>query len=792
MKTKYLIGKLVSPEGNSPLGYLVGEVSFKGDGAPSIVGSFGVKELISESEVGAEGEESVRWLKDSFSYKEFNLDRLPVYEGSGENLSSSGLKLIKDGGIRLVMLYGRTVYYLNERGRLACELFSTDERIRAWVNSRRVLFACDSSRELEKLYKYVTVDGKMFGDKEYEKSVARNRLTHEDCGLYSVSSSNGMISLLGFSQCYNSVCKLGSFVEYAIIKGSDIRNSGISVLDMSDCRKLMFLGIECTKAKILLPSGSDNECVVNLYVSNNPPDGLLKLISDKNVRASVTMRGTTLSGLKRDEVLVFNCVNLEISAVSGLPRKVSVTSGNVVSISDCSGVEELDITLTGEYGVNVRNCADLRDVTVSGIKCLHVNDLQSLFENCPKLESITLSCEEFTAKGLLLDSSKVTNFEYIRRLVSVNDTTGGKVKRLSIAANKCGRVEHIGTAPIVYSVGDTEIVVSDNIKSFFRYIKPSKGVLELLRCSEIFAVFDVGSGGFHIMANSIYLVESSRNELFKQLSIVRSESGDTFIVPSDVMEISGSVFSGIPDLKRVLLCSSIVVGAYAFEGSTIEEIEGSEHIEKICSCAFSGSKIRSITFSEKIENIPEYAFSGCAELKEVKFLGDTKVDKRAFVGCIALNEESLKEIWKRGAGKDREFVWDALFSDEFERSAKETIPITLEYLRYTYAIYNLVDIYGKERLYSCMSEESDRESFLYDLSYILKRRAALEADIREASKAGRSVSEDTLELEGKARKVFREYSELLSAAVGGSEIVPTGYENKEEWEKLRGYARGSL
>ena len=114
MKTKYLIGKLVSSEGEFPLGYLVGEISFKDGGIPSIAGSFGVAQLISESEIGAEGEESVRWLKDSFEYNEFNLDRLPVYEGSGENLSSSGLKLIKDGGIRLVMLYGRTVYYLNE------------------------------------------------------------------------------------------------------------------------------------------------------------------------------------------------------------------------------------------------------------------------------------------------------------------------------------------------------------------------------------------------------------------------------------------------------------------------------------------------------------------------------------------------------------------------------------------------------------------------------------------------------------------------------------------------------
>jgi hypothetical protein len=65
MKTRYLIGKLVSSEGNHPLGYLVGEVSFKGDGAPSIVGSFGVKELISESEIGAEVE-FVQWLKGSF------------------------------------------------------------------------------------------------------------------------------------------------------------------------------------------------------------------------------------------------------------------------------------------------------------------------------------------------------------------------------------------------------------------------------------------------------------------------------------------------------------------------------------------------------------------------------------------------------------------------------------------------------------------------------------------------------------------------------------------------------
>ena len=195
MKTKYLIGKLVSPEGKYPLGYLVGEVSFKGDGAPSILGSFGVKELISESEIGAEGE-VVQWLKGSFSYKEFNIDRLPVYAGSAENLSSSGLKLIKTGDIRLIMLYDRTVYYLNKFGRIKYKIFSTEDGIKEWINSRRVLFACATDSKLDRLCKYVTVDGRMFGDKEYEKRVARNRLTHEDCGLYSVEGTSGLISLV--------------------------------------------------------------------------------------------------------------------------------------------------------------------------------------------------------------------------------------------------------------------------------------------------------------------------------------------------------------------------------------------------------------------------------------------------------------------------------------------------------------------------------------------------------------------------------------------------------------------
>ena len=70
--------------------------------------------------------------------------------------------------------------------------------------------------------------------------------------------------------------------------------------------------------------------------------------------------------------------------------------------------------------------------------------------------------------------------------------------------------------------------------------------------------------------------------------------------------------------------------------------------------------------------------------------------------------------------------------------------------------------------------------------------ANIEADIREAFNAGGTVSDNTKCYEKGARELFQVYGKLIQEAVGDSEVIPTGYENKEEWEKLRGYARGSL
>lgn len=788
MKTKYLIGKLVSSEGNHPLGYLVGEVSFKGDGTPSIVGSLGVKELISESEIGEEVD-FVQWLKGSFKYKEFNLDRLPVYEGSAENLSSSGLKLIKTGDIRLIMLYDRTVYYLNEFGRIKYTIFSTDEGIRDWVNRHKVLFACALSRDLNRLCKYVTVEGKMLGDEEYKKREARNRLTHEDCGLYSVESTSGLISLSGFSQCYNSVCKLGSFLEEARIIGREVRESGIEVLDMSECRQLRNLEIYSVDAKVILPESVDNPCKVAIEIGSTVPDGFSKFVSNKNVNLTISANNVKLGNIGDADSLEFNCTSAKLSDVKGLPKKVSINCSDRILVTGCHDIEELTINLSDDGEARVYNCENLRRATIFGFKSLSVLELEGLFLNCPKLEEIELSCAEFSPSG----SINRSELAFKRRLLTINGITGGNVKRFSLNAERCTKyAEYHYHEPVIYTLGDTKHIVSENIQQFFADYKASAELAELLRFSRLFSVLERDSGELFLAGNQLYIDSRVCVDMFNRLSRNSSVfSGDVFNIPKEIRYLEQFNCDGFYNIRSILVSSALALREKAFYSSKVEEIVGSEYIDEISRYSFSGSSIKRIVISDKIACIPDYAFSGCGELREVEFLGETRVGTMAFLGCSALSEESLKEIWKRGAGKDSEFIFEVLFAGDWKSLADKTMPIMPEHLKYTYAIYRLVSIYGKESLSATMTNGRD-DLFSRDLSVLLSRRSEVEADIRERFKTRGKGSEDTLVCERAAQELFQDYGKFMREAVGDSETIPTGHEKKEEWEKLGGFQQGSL
>lgn len=264
-----------------------------------------------------------------------------------------------------------------------------------------------------------------------------------------------------------------------------------------------------------------------------------------------------------------------------------------------------------------------------------------------------------------------------------------------------------------------------------------------------------------------------------------------FNIPKEIRYLEQFNCDDFYNIRRVSVRSALALREKAFYSSKVEEIVGSEYIDEISRYSFSGSSIGSIVISDKIAGIPDYAFSGCGELQYVKFLGNTRVNIRAFLGCSALSEESLKEIWKRGAGKDSEFIFEVLFAGDWKSLADKTMPIMPEHLKYTYAIYRLVSIYGKESLASMMTNGRD-DLFVRDLSVLWTRRSDVEADIRERLKTRGKGSEDTLVCERAARELFQDYGKFIQEAVEARELIPTGHENKAEWERLSGYQQGSL
>lgn len=582
---------------------------------------------------------------------------------------------------------------------------------------------------------------------------------------------------------------LAMLEEEARIIGREVRESGIEVLDMSECRKLRSLAIYSVDAKVILPESVDNSCKVAIEIGSTVPDGFSKFVSNKNVNLTISASKAKLGNIGNADSLEFNCTSAKLSDVNGLPKKVSINCSDRILVTGCHDIEELTINLSDGGEARVYNCENLRRATIFGFKSLSVLELEGLFLNCPKLEEIELSCEEFSPSG----SINRSELSFKRRLLTINGITGGNVKRFSLSAERCVKyAEYHYHEPVIYTLGDTKHIVSENIQQFFADYKASAELAELLRFSRLFSVLERDSGELFLAGTQLYIDSRVCVDMFNRLSRNSSLfSGDVFNIPKEIRYLEQFNCDGFYNIRRVSVRSVLALREKAFYSSKVEEIVGSEYIDEISRYSFSGSSLKSIVISDKIAGIPDYAFSGCGELRDVKFLGNTRVNTRAFLGCSALSDESLKEIWKRGAGKDSEFIFEVLFAGDWKSLADKTMPIMPEHLKYTYAIYRLVSIYGKESLASMMTNDRD-DLFFRDLSVLWTRRRDVEADIRERFKTRGKVSEDTLVCERAARELFQDYGKFMQDAVEAREMIPTGHENKAEWERLSGYQQGRL
>ncbi len=127
--------------------------------------------------------------------------------------------------------------------------------------------------------------------------------------------------------------------------------------------------------------------------------------------------------------------------------------------------------------------------------------------------------------------------------------------------------------------------------------------------------------------------ESTLSEFIIEDGVLVSYEGydEVVTVPDGVMKIGEGVFRYNDTVKKVILPEGITeIGASAFAGSSIEEINFPQSLEYVDEHAFSGSALKTVTAPECLEfESGRFAFRGCANFGEnegLLIVGNVLVD----------------------------------------------------------------------------------------------------------------------------------------------------------------------
>lgn len=120
----------------------------------------------------------------------------------------------------------------------------------------------------------------------------------------------------------------------------------------------------------------------------------------------------------------------------------------------------------------------------------------------------------------------------------------------------------------------------------------------------------------------------------------------SFVLPSSVVEIGDSAFSGAP-LEMLSIGGNVrTIGEYAFSGcSLIKQVYLGNSLTSVGSNAFLGCKsLEEIEFSDGITEISSGLLSGCTSLEKVTIPSNiTKIGGGAFRDCTSLESVSIPD-----------------------------------------------------------------------------------------------------------------------------------------------------
>lgn len=305
-------------------------------------------------------------------------------------------------------------------------------------NYERIVFPHINEKQQEVYKECLYHRLKLTDNEDYRLAVARNALTHEDCGVREYK--DGIVRLSGLSERHNGVCKPINDIDTLFLSEKDFQNSGVKVLDLGACKDLLGLRVVAENIKsdtvVILPSDS------NGYEKLLLVDCIVKGTEEIRVLPSKI----TLDGERSRDTRIEGFIGLNNLSIRLVGSDYGDVKSHYISVYR-TDLESLDIDyVLGDYDMSldlrVKNNDKLRKISV---KTLTFNeDTAVAFDYLPNLEELNISVISIYG----ITALDLSNLESLKRFSFT--ARDGEYNRINVLAPKGCEVTVHGTSAKVF------------------------------------------------------------------------------------------------------------------------------------------------------------------------------------------------------------------------------------------------------------------------------------------------------------------------------------------------------
>lgn len=305
-------------------------------------------------------------------------------------------------------------------------------------NYERIVFPQINEKQQEVYKKCLYRRLKLTDNEEYRLAVARNALTHEDCGVR--ECKDGIVKLSGLSESHNGVCKPLNDIDKLFLSEKDFQNSGVKVLDLGACKDLLGLRVVAENRKsdtvVILPSDS------NGYEQLMLVDCIVKGTEEIRVLPSKI----TLDGERSRDTRIEGFIGLNNLSIRLVGSDYDDVRSHYISVYR-TDLESLDIDyVLWDYDMSlnlrVKNNDNLRKLYVKTLT--FKQDTAVAFDYLPNLEELNISVLSLYGISAL----DLSNLESLKRFSFT--ARDGEYNRINVLAPKGCEVMVRGTKAKVF------------------------------------------------------------------------------------------------------------------------------------------------------------------------------------------------------------------------------------------------------------------------------------------------------------------------------------------------------